>query len=64
MKIVEQFNEAVDRELARLTRDQETSMEHAMAQFDALVKSGAIEPERYKLEPISTIALDQRPQVP
>ncbi|WP_322998805.1 hypothetical protein [Castellaniella sp.] len=62
MRIVEQFNETVDRELARLPKDQEVLMEHAMAQFDALVRSGAIQPERYKLEPIGTISLDRRPQ--
>jgi len=61
MRIVEQFNEAIDRELSRLTQEQEALLEDAMLQFDMLVKSGAVQPERYKLEPIGTISFGPKP---
>jgi len=64
MRIVEQFNEAIDRELSRLTKEQETSLEDVMSQFDMLVKSGAVQPERYKLEPIGTVSFGPRPTHP
>jgi|GEM_PF-5838206 len=55
MTIVKQFNDAIDRELSKLTKEQEISIDQAMSQFDQLVKSGAVEPERYKIEPIGTV---------
>jgi hypothetical protein len=63
MKIIEQFNETIDRELGRLSKEQEVSLEHVMSEFDDLVRSGIIEPERYKLEPISTISINAQLQV-
>lgn len=61
MRIVEQFNETIDRELTRLTPEQEISLEQVMLQFDDLVRSGAIQPERYRLEPISTVSISSHP---
>ena len=61
MRIVEQFNEAIDRELSRLTQEQIASLEDAVSQFDTLVKLGLVQPERYRLEPIGTISFNPRP---
>lgn len=58
MRIVDQFNETIDREIAKLSGKQKVSLEQVMSQFDDLVKTGAIQPERYKLEPISTVSIN------
>lgn len=55
MNIVEIFNEMVERERNKLPHDQEASMEASMEQFDELIRSGVVQPERYKIEPVSTL---------
>lgn len=55
MSIVEQFNKAIERELVKLPKDQAERLDQAMSQFDELVKAGIVQPDRYNLEPISTI---------
>lgn len=55
MSIVDRFNKTIEREFVRLPKDQAESVNQAMSQFDALVKAGIVQPDRYNLEPISTI---------
>lgn len=57
MNIIDSFNEVVERELANMPKDQEATMEASMAQFDELVRCGVVQPERYRIEPISTLSL-------
>lgn len=57
MSLIDTFNEVVERELAKMPKDLESAMESSMAQFDALVRHGIIQPERYKIEPISTLSV-------
>ena len=61
MRIVDEFNSTVDREVGRMSSDDLVSVEQAMRQFDELVKAGAIQPERYKFEPIGTIRVNLTP---
>lgn len=56
MTLVENFNIVVEREVGKLTQDQEASMEASMTKFDELIRVGAVQPERYRIEPISTVA--------
>lgn len=60
MSIVDQFNKTIEREFVKLPKDQADSLDQAMSQFDELVKAGIVQPDRYNVEPISTIAAARR----
>lgn len=60
MTIVEDFQDLLAREMQKMSSGQVASLEEAMAGFDRLLKAGAIEPDRYCIEPIGEIYATER----
>jgi hypothetical protein len=58
MTIEKRTAEAVQRELANRSVDRVERLNEMNDRFDRLVKSGAVQPERYNLAPISPIAFN------
>ncbi|MNJ40331.1 hypothetical protein BK643_13990 [Pseudomonas protegens] len=58
MTIDKRTSEAVQREMALRSTDRAQRLNDMNERFDHLVKTGAVQPERYNIAPINPISLN------
>lgn len=63
MTLVKQTAETLARELARRDGEQAQRLSEINDRFDRLVRTGAVQPERYNIAPINPISMASPPPI-